>query len=73
MTTRAARLDPRIKRLLEEVNLEYEVTRSSKHYQLRVGGRLVVTIPQDYSSGGYRTQVNAVCAVRRFIRTTLGL
>lgn len=67
------KLDPKIKRLLNDAGLPWEIDLTTKHYQLRIAGRLVVTLPQNYSSGPKRTQMNAVCAVRRFLRSQVNV
>jgi hypothetical protein len=71
MTKRQFRVDPRIKRELESTGVIWEIERRSKHYLLVIAGRVVATLPADYSAGSSWTQHNVVAAVRRHLRSLM--
>jgi hypothetical protein len=70
MTKRNVKLDPRIEALLKGVT--YTVEHGAKHKQLRIGGRLVAVLPEDYNAGGSRQSLNALASVRRFLKQLKG-
>lgn len=60
-------MDPALVEMLDESGLDYELQHKSKHVQVRVRGRVVVTVPRD---GEYncRAAENARAALRRHLR-----
>lgn len=65
------KLHPRIVRALEDTGLPYDVTHGSRHIQVRLDGRLVLSVSTCRGNGAdhpSRVLMNNVAAVRRAAR-----
>lgn len=70
MSQRTVKMDPDIRALLVKSGRPWFVDTGGHHFQLRVGGRLVAVIPNDYRKGSKSTRRNALASVRRYLRQT---
>jgi len=68
------RLDAAIERALEESGVPWTVEVGSKHYKIRVGGRLAGVLPKAGGNGGAfsgRAAQNTASQIRRVARAVM--
>lgn len=61
------RIDPRLRRLLDDSGLPWDLELGKKHMKLTVQGRLAGVLPYTRQREGGRTADNLLSAVRRLI------
>lgn len=70
MPSSRIRLDPEIRKMLDEAGVPWTLDTGSRHFKVRVSGVLVLVVPADYRiAGGGRNALNARACVRRFLRS----
>lgn len=63
------KLDPKVRKALEETDLPWAIETGSKHYKVRLGGRLVGVYPHGKKTeGSQHANANLLANIKRLAR-----